>query len=86
MKDRLTAEIRVRTHTSLPEIYPEAESGLWGLQFIKILGPSLRKIIGLQEYEYKIRYEKKYFCRMRKEITTNYKLKEAGKYKNLKNP
>jgi len=36
-----------------------------------ILGPSLRKRIGLQNYEYKIRYESEYLSKMRKEITTN---------------
>jgi len=37
--------------------------------------------MNLQEYEDKIKYENEYFCRMIKEITTNYNYKEARKYK-----
>jgi hypothetical protein len=39
--------------------------------------------MGLQEYGYEIKYVKEYFCRMGKEITTNYNYKEASKYKNI---
>jgi len=44
---------------------------LWNLKLIQYLGPSLRKRIGLQNYEYKIRYESEYLFRMRKEFTKN---------------
>jgi len=46
---------------------------LWGLKLLQVLGPTLRKRI--QSYAYKIRYVSGYLFRMRKEITTNYRLK-----------
>jgi len=52
------------------------------LEVYKTFGAFFKKK-GLQECEYKIRYENEYFCRMRKEITTNYNYKEAGKYINI---
>jgi hypothetical protein len=38
VKDGLTAEIRVRTPTSISEIHSEAESGLVGLEVYKYFG------------------------------------------------
>ena len=57
---------------------------LWGLKLIQFLGPSLRK--GMQNYEYKIRYESKCLFRTRKEITTNFKFKKLTNTTNNKNP
>jgi hypothetical protein len=54
---------------------------LWGLKLLQFLGPTLRKRI--RSYEYKIRYESEYLFRMRKEITTNYKLKKLTNTNNI---
>jgi hypothetical protein len=43
MKDRLTAEIRVRTRISPSEIHPEAESGSVGLEVCKYFGALFKK-------------------------------------------
>jgi hypothetical protein len=48
---------------------------LWGLKLTLFLGPYLR----IENYEHKIRYETEYLFRRRKEITSNYKFKNAGK-------
>jgi hypothetical protein len=58
---------------------PGAESGFVGLEVYKNLGVLFKGKIDLQDYEYKIRYENEYFCRVRKEITKNYNFKKAGK-------
>jgi hypothetical protein len=45
------------------------------------VGPKAYPIFGaLFKKKYKIRYETEYLFRMRKEITPNYKFKNAGKY------
>jgi len=51
---------------------------LRGLKFIKFWRLSLRQ--STQIYEYKIKYKSEYLFRMRKEVTTNYKLKKADTY------
>jgi hypothetical protein len=50
----------------------------WGLKFMQLTGPSLRKRI--QNYENEIKYDSEYLFRKRKEITTNYKFKKADRY------
>jgi len=52
-------------------MYSGVDASLWNLKLTQFLGPSLRKRIGIQNYEYKIRCESEYLFRMRKEITTN---------------
>ena len=51
---------------------------LWGLKLIQFFGPSLQK--GIRNYEYKFKCESKYLFIVRKEITTNYKLKKTDRY------
>jgi hypothetical protein len=48
-----------------------------GPESYTIFGAFFKKRIGVQNYEYKIRYESEYLFGMRKEITTNYKFKKA---------
>ena len=52
--------------------------GFVGSEANKILGAPLRKRI--QNYKHKIRYEREYLFRMKKEVTTNYKFEKADKY------
>jgi hypothetical protein len=54
---------------------------LWGLKLIQFFGPSLQK--GIRNYEYKFKCESKYLFIVRKEITTNYKLKKLTDTTNI---
>jgi len=42
----------------------------WGLKFMQLMRPFLRKRI--QIYEYEIKYDNEYLFRTRKEMTANY--------------
>jgi len=53
-------------------LYAGTDPGLVGPEVYTILRPLLRKRI--QNYKYKIRYESECLFRMRKEITTNYRI------------
>jgi hypothetical protein len=60
-----------------------ADPDFGGLKLIQFLGSSARK--RMQNYECRIKCETDSLLRMRKEITTSYKFKDADNTKNIKN-
>jgi len=70
---------RLWCHTATPLCRNQGcVQGIWGLNLIQFLWPTLRKVT--QNYEYKARHVIQCSLTKRKQITTNYKFKIVNKY------